>query len=191
MTRDKIPIDETHVSNVEAQLARLHAAGPAPRKTWTRQAMVERMDAKLTALRAAGFSLEEIADALSYNGVTFSAEMLSSYLSRLRHGTASNGVASRTKAKKASRKPSITLAPTTNRTTLPPQDTTGDAGHGCNDVVSLVAPDPPTAIAQVSPNPELPETNDQNPAPLKTVGLGTTKPRNAWLSTIADRRAPG
>ncbi|WP_273499089.1 hypothetical protein [Methylorubrum populi] len=138
MTRDKIPIDETHVSNVEAQLARLHAAGPAPRKTWTRQAMVERMDAKLTALRAAGFSLEEIADAMSYNGVTFSAEMLSSYLSRLRHGTASNGVASRTQSKKASRKSSLTSAPTTNRTTSPPQDTTRDAGHGRDDVVSLV-----------------------------------------------------
>lgn len=191
MTRDKLPIDETHVSNVEAQLARLHAAGPAPRKTWTRQALVERVDAKVTAMREAGFSLDEIADAMSYNGVRFSPEMLSTYLSRLRHGTASNGVASRTQTKKASRKPSLTLAPTTSRTTSPPQDTTRDAGHGRNDVVSLVAPDPPTATAQVSHNPELPETHDQDPAPLKTVGVGMTKPRNAWLNTVADRRAPG
>lgn len=191
MTRDKIPIDETHAAQVEAQLARLQAAGPAPRKTWTRQALVERMAATVSSLRAAGFSLDEIADAMSYNGVTYSPEVLSSYLSRLKHGAAGNGVASRTKPKKASRKPSPTLAAATDHTTSSQQDTTRDIDNGGDNVVSLVAPETPTANIQVDNDPALAETNDQNPAPPKSVGAATPKIGKAWLTAAADRRAPG
>lgn len=189
MTRDKIPIDETHAAQVEAQLARLKATGPAPRKTWTRQALVERMAATVTSLRAAGFSLDEIADAMSYNGVKYSPEVLSSYLSRLKH--AGNGVASKTQPKKASRKPLPTLAAATNRTTSPPPDTTRDFDKGDNNVVSLVAPEMPSADIQVDNDPALAETNDQDPAPPKSVGAATPKIGKAWLTAAADRRASG
>jgi hypothetical protein len=191
MTRDKIPIDETHAANVEARLARLRAAGPAPRKTWTRQALVARVDETLTAMRAEGFSLEEIADAMSHNGVTFSAEMLSSYLSRQRHGTAGNGVTARARPRKASTKPSSPLAPTTKRKTSPPRDTTRDAGDGRTDAADLVATDLPPATAQGSHDPELPESKDQGPAPLNIGGAATTKLGKGWLNTIADRRNAG
>lgn len=181
MTRDKIPIDATHATTVEAQLDRLHAAGPAPRKTWTRQALVERVSAKVLAMRSAGFSLDEIADAMTYNGLKFSPEMLSSYLSRLKHGTSANGVASEARHKKSSKRSTPATILATTRKTAPQQDTKQKPVESHDEVVQSVAPDPPTATIQIDHDTVLLESNDQAPAPRMSGGARTKTPGKSWL----------
>lgn len=181
MTRDKIPIDEAHASHVEEQLARLKADGPAPRQTLTRQALVKRFAVKVTSLRAAGFSLDEIADAMSYNGVKFTSEMLSSYLSRLKHGTSANHVAPEPRHKKSSKRPTPSTIPTTTRKTQPQRDTKLNSVESHDEVVDSVVPELPTTTIQIGHNPVLSESNAQAPGPRVSGGARTTKPGKSWL----------
>lgn len=181
MTRDKIPIDATHASNVEAQLDRLHEAGPAPRMTWTRQSLVERVSAKVLAMRADGFSLDEIAEGMTYNGLRFSPEMLSSYLSRLKHGAAGNGVASEARHKNASKRSKPSTGPATTRKRSPRQDTKQKTSESRSDIVEPVASDPTTATIPIGRNPVFSDANDQTPGPLTSGGARTTKPGKGWL----------
>lgn len=89
--KERIPISDALVATVEARLEERIAAGPLPRKAWTRQALIEKVSAKVLTMRRKGFSLDEIADAMSVDDLLFTPEMVSSYMSRHKRGASGNG----------------------------------------------------------------------------------------------------
>ncbi|MCJ2025284.1 hypothetical protein [Methylobacterium sp. J-067] len=82
MKKESKPINDEHVAAVGDQLDHALANGPAPPKARTRQALVNFHKARITAMRQAHFTMAEIAEALSVNGVVFSPAALSTYLAR-------------------------------------------------------------------------------------------------------------
>lgn len=88
--KERIPISDALVAAVEARLEQRIAAGPLPRRAWTRQALIEKVSAKVLTMRRKGFSLDEIADAMSVDDLVFTPEMVSSYMSRHKRGASGN-----------------------------------------------------------------------------------------------------
>lgn len=89
--KERIPISDALVATVEARLEERIAAGPLPRKAWTRQALIEKVSAKVLTMRRKGFSLDEIADAMSVDDLLFTPEMVSSYMSRHKRSASGTG----------------------------------------------------------------------------------------------------
>lgn len=132
MKKETKPIDDAHVTAVGEQLDHALAKGPAPPRARTRQALIDLYASKLTAMRQAHFSLEEIANALSYKDVVFSSAMVSTYCSRSSALNASSkGPSRKSKPKTAQGTPT----PRTRHLKQPAQET------GVDDPLRTVGPD--------------------------------------------------
>ncbi len=110
MKKERKPINDEHVAAVGDRLDHALAKGPAPPRARTRQALVNLYKARIVAMREAHFSMAEIADALSVNGIVFTAAALSTYLARSSAADAHRGTATK-KAKSSTFTETLKLKP--------------------------------------------------------------------------------